>query len=62
MFDDHEGTELASPEEAGREAIHLAYALALGKPPCRYISIRVRNGDPEPVLTVRVSSEVLKRA
>lgn len=60
--DDDEGTDLATPEEAGREAIALGYALALGDPPARYISVRVRNDHPEPLLTVRVSSEVLKRA
>jgi hypothetical protein len=52
---------LPSPEEAGREALSLAYSLALGNQPARYISIRVRNDHPEPLLTVRVSSEVLKR-
>ena len=60
--DDDEGTELPSADEAGREAISLAYALALGDPPARYISIRVRNHHPEPLLTVRLSVEVLKRA
>jgi hypothetical protein len=60
--DDDEGTELPSPEQAGREAMSLAYALALGQPPARYISIRVRNDEPEPLLTIRISAEVLKRA
>jgi hypothetical protein len=59
--DDDEGTELATATDAGREAISLAYALALGDPPARSISIRVRNHHPEPLLTVRVSVEVLKR-
>jgi len=60
--EDDEGTELPSPEDAGREAMSLAYALALGNPPARYIAIRVRNHRPEPLLTIRISAEVLKRA
>jgi len=60
--DDEQGTDIPSAEEAGREAMSLAYALALGQPPARYISIRVRNDQPEPLLTVRVSADVLKRA
>jgi hypothetical protein len=59
--DDDEGTELPSAEEAGREAMSLGYALALGDPPARYIAIRVRNGEPEPLLTIRISAEVVKR-
>jgi Domain of unknown function (DUF6894) len=59
--DDEQGTDIASAEEAGREAMSLAYALALGQPPARCISIRVRNHQPEPLLTVRVSADVLKR-
>ena len=51
----------ASAEEAGREGMNLAYALAKGKPPAQYISVRVRNDQPEPLLTVRLSTEVLKR-
>ena len=60
--EDHEGTDLSSAEDAGREGISLAYALAKGTPPARYISVRVRNDQPEPLLTVRLSTEVLKRA
>ena len=60
--DDDEGTDLSNAEEAGREGMNLAYALAKGRPPAQYISVRVRNDHPEPLLTVRVSTEVLKRA
>ena len=59
--DDDQGTELSGPEEAGREALALAYSLAKGHPPARYISIRVRNDHPEPLLTVRLSTDVLRR-
>jgi hypothetical protein len=59
---DDGGTDLPSPEEAGKAALDLAYSLAKAHPPARYISIRVRNHDPEPLLTVRLSTEVLRRA
>jgi hypothetical protein len=58
---DEEGTDLPNAEEAGQEGINLAYALAKGHPPARYISVRVRNDQPEPLLSIRLSADVLRR-
>src|SRR4051812_11820423 len=51
--EDDDGTELASPEEAGPKR-SATYAIALGNSPARYISIGVRIDHPEPLLTVPV--------
>ena len=59
--DDDEGTELAGPQDARREAVHLAHALAKARPASE-LSIRVRNGDPTPLLTVRVATSVEGRS
>ena len=56
--EDDDGTVLSGPDEARREAVALAHVLAKDG---RDLSIRVRNGEPTPLLTVRVSTSVATR-
>ena len=61
--DDPDGLELNGIDEARIEALDLARGLAkehiLG---CREIAIRVRDGQPEPVIIVRLSMTAQERA
>ena len=59
--DDDTGTELPGPDLARDEAVRLAYCLARENP-APELSIRVRNGQPTPLLTVRVSTSIKMRA
>jgi hypothetical protein len=55
---DEEGLELPSRDEAQREAVALAFALAGDRPPRRELSVRVRGGDARPLATVRLAAEI----
>jgi hypothetical protein len=59
--DDDEGTDIPATELARDAAVELA--LEMAKVPQRpsEIAVRVRDGEPEPVLIVRVSVEVQTR-
>jgi hypothetical protein len=58
--EDDDGTKLSSADEARREAVALAHMLAKdGR--ATDLTIRVRNGNPTPLLTVRVSTSVVMR-
>jgi hypothetical protein len=60
---DEEGLELSSSEEALHEAFDLVPTLAkdhlVG---CRSLTILVRDGEPQPVVTLRVSMVVEERS
>jgi hypothetical protein len=59
--DDDVGCECADGEEARTQALGLAFSLAKEHPPATEIAIRVRDGEPEPILMVRVSTEIEHR-
>ena len=59
--EDDVGVELADREEARQQALVLAFSLAKERPPVEEIAVRVRDGEPEPVLVVRVSTAVEQR-
>jgi len=60
--DDDSGTELPNDDEARDEAIDLAHSLAKARPSASQTAVRVRNGKPEPLVIVTVSTEVQNRA
>jgi hypothetical protein len=55
--EDDLGVELDSPEAALREAVALAHSLLRDRPTPE-LAVQVRDGDPVPLLTVRVSTLV----
>jgi len=55
--EDDEGTELPDLEEARRSALDLALSLAKADAPTHELTVRVRDGDPAPVLLVRLLME-----
>ena len=59
--EDDEGTELRDPEEARRSALDLALSLAKADAPIHELTVRVRDGEPAPVLLVRLLTEVETR-
>ena len=61
--EDPDGIELSGIDEMRAEAFSLASGLARDHiARCREIAIRVRNGSPDPVLTLRLSLAVEDRA
>ena len=52
--DDEEGVDFRSPEESRQQALQLALDLASDDPPRCELAIRLRDGEPEPLATVRL--------
>jgi hypothetical protein len=51
---DEDGIELANADEAGSEALALAFALGRDRQPARALVVQVRDQEPDLALCVRV--------